>query len=31
MHGLLHVFGFDHNNDAEEEEMEGWAKKILRV
>ncbi|MEK7673514.1 MAG: rRNA maturation RNase YbeY [Patescibacteria group bacterium] len=29
VHGLLHVFGFDHNNDEEEEEMEGWAKKLL--
>ncbi len=29
VHGLLHLFGFDHNNDAEEEEMEFYAKKIL--
>ena len=28
VHGMLHLFGFDHNNDAEEKEMEGWAKKI---
>ncbi len=28
-HGLLHVLGFDHNDDEEEEEMEKWAKKIL--
>lgn len=28
-HGLLHLFGFDHQNDAEEKEMEKWAKKIL--
>lgn len=28
-HGLLHCFGFDHKNDKEEKEMEGWAKKIL--
>lgn len=29
VHGLLHVFGFDHNDDKEEAEMEKWAKKIL--
>ena len=29
VHGLLHLLGFDHNNDEEEAEMEGWAKKIL--
>lgn len=29
VHGLLHCMGFDHNTDEEEEEMEGWAKKIL--
>lgn len=29
VHGLLHCLGFDHNNDKEEAEMEGWAKKIL--
>jgi len=29
VHGLLHVLGFDHNNDKEEVEMEKWAKKIL--
>lgn len=29
VHGLLHLFGFDHQTDAEEDEMEGWAKKIL--
>lgn len=29
VHGLLHLFGFDHNTDEEEAEMEGWAKKIL--
>jgi len=28
-HGLLHLFGFDHNDDKEEAEMERWAKKIL--
>ena len=28
-HGLLHLFGFDHQNDEEEEEMESWAKKII--
>ncbi|MDP2642474.1 MAG: rRNA maturation RNase YbeY [Candidatus Peregrinibacteria bacterium] len=29
VHGLLHVFGFDHDDDKEEAEMEKWAKKIL--
>lgn len=29
VHGLLHVLGFDHNDDEEEAEMEKWAKKIL--
>lgn len=29
VHGLLHCLGFDHHNDKEEAEMEGWAKKIL--
>ncbi len=29
VHGLLHVIGFDHNDDEEEAEMEKWAKKIL--
>jgi probable rRNA maturation factor len=29
IHGLLHLFGFDHNTDSEEDEMESWAKKIL--
>lgn len=28
-HGFLHLFGFDHKTDEEEEEMEKWAKKIL--
>jgi len=28
VHGLLHLFGFDHKNDKEEEEMESWAEKI---
>lgn len=31
VHGLLHVFGFDHRNDEEEKEMETWAKKIFRA
>jgi probable rRNA maturation factor len=30
VHGLLHAFGFDHNTDEEEAEMEKWAKKILK-
>jgi len=29
VHGLLHLFGLDHQNDKEEEEMEGWATKII--
>lgn len=29
VHGLLHLFGFDHKNDKEEAEMERWAKKVL--
>lgn len=29
VHGMLHLFGFDHNDDAEEAEMEGFAAKIL--
>lgn len=29
VHGFLHVFGFDHNTDEEEAEMEAWATKIL--
>lgn len=29
VHGLLHLFGFDHQTDKEEAEMEKWAKKIL--
>lgn len=31
VHGLLHLFGFDHQNDEEEEEMEFWANKVLHV
>ena len=29
VHGLLHLFGFDHNNDEEEQEMERYASMIL--
>ncbi|MBL4694798.1 rRNA maturation RNase YbeY [Candidatus Gracilibacteria bacterium] len=29
VHGMLHLFGFDHQNDAQEKEMEKWAKKVL--
>jgi len=29
VHGLLHLFGYDHNNDEEEEKMEAMAKRIL--
>lgn len=28
-HGLLHLFGFDHKNNKQEKEMEGFARKIL--
>lgn len=31
VHGLLHLFGFDHGDDEEEAEMEKWAKKILEI
>ena len=31
VHGLLHVFGFDHQTDEEEAEMEGWAGKVLQI
>ncbi len=30
VHGMLHLFGFDHQNDKEEAEMEGWAAKVLK-
>ncbi|MDD3861313.1 MAG: rRNA maturation RNase YbeY [Candidatus Gracilibacteria bacterium] len=29
VHGLLHLFGFDHGDDKEEREMEKWAGKVL--
>jgi probable rRNA maturation factor len=29
VHGLLHLFGYDHKNDKEEKEMEKWALKVL--
>lgn len=29
-HGFLHVFGFDHQDDEQEAEMESWAKQILQ-
>lgn len=29
VHGLLHLFGFDHKTDKEEKEMEKWAAKVL--
>ncbi|PKL36521.1 rRNA maturation RNase YbeY [Candidatus Peregrinibacteria bacterium HGW-Peregrinibacteria-1] len=29
VHGVLHVLGYDHNDDEEEQEMEGYAKEIL--
>ncbi|MEK7085511.1 MAG: rRNA maturation RNase YbeY [Patescibacteria group bacterium] len=31
VHGLLHLFGFDHKNDKEEAEMERWALKVLKA
>lgn len=30
-HGLLHLFGYDHRNDKEEDEMEKEARKILKL
>jgi len=30
-HGILHLMGFDHNNDREEEEMEKFASNILSL
>ena len=29
VHGLLHLFGFDHKTGREEAEMERWARKVL--
>jgi len=29
VHGLLHLFGFDHKTKKQETKMEKWAKKIL--
>lgn len=29
VHGLLHLFGFDHKTDKQEAEMEKWARKVL--
>jgi probable rRNA maturation factor len=29
VHGLLHLFGFDHKNDKQEKEMEKWALRVL--
>ncbi|MBD3360627.1 rRNA maturation RNase YbeY [Candidatus Peregrinibacteria bacterium] len=29
VHGLLHLFGFDHQSKKQEAEMEKWAKKLL--
>lgn len=31
VHGFLHVFGYDHQIDAQEAEMEFFARKILKV
>lgn len=29
VHGVLHLFGLDHQNDAEAEQMEAWESRIL--
>jgi probable rRNA maturation factor len=29
VHGLLHLFGFDHKTKKQEQEMEKWASKVL--
>jgi len=29
VHGLLHLFGYDHNDDEEEKEMEKYAREVL--
>lgn len=29
-HGVLHTFGYDHNTDEEEEEMENMSQKVLK-
>ena len=29
VHGLLHLLGYDHENDAEADEMEGLERKVL--
>ncbi len=31
IHGMLHLFGFDHKNDKEEKEMESWAREVLKI
>ncbi|WP_110749793.1 rRNA maturation RNase YbeY [Phyllobacterium leguminum] len=31
VHGLLHLLGYDHENDEEAEEMEGWERRILHA
>ena len=31
VHGFLHLFGYDHNNDAEAERMEGLETRILEI
>ncbi|WP_420960420.1 rRNA maturation RNase YbeY [Brucella sp. IR073] len=31
VHGLLHLLGYDHENDEEAEEMEGWERLILQA
>jgi probable rRNA maturation factor len=31
VHGLLHLLGYDHEDDEEAEEMEGWERRILHA
>ncbi|RCS25237.1 rRNA maturation RNase YbeY [Phyllobacterium salinisoli] len=31
VHGFLHLLGYDHEDDVEAEEMEGWERRILEV
>ena len=31
IHGFLHLFGYDHQNDTEAKEMEDWLKRIGKI
>ncbi|PRD44488.1 rRNA maturation RNase YbeY [Phyllobacterium phragmitis] len=31
VHGFLHLLGYDHEDDGEAEEMEGWERRILEA